>query len=492
MSCHNLIFGAEFSKDEIKKAAESGRLLSMEIEFNRNCNFNCVYCYVQNNSGGRDEMTMDESRDVIKQAGKLGVRKIIILGGEPMLYPHIMEMIRFIKDQGMDIELFTNGTGITPSVAKELSEHGVVVALKMNTTDEKQQDLLSNRKGAYNLIQSAFKNLKKAGYPSSVPLAVSTVICSQNIDGLDKMWDWMREENITPYIEMITPQGNAKGNDSLDIEPQRIKDLFYRIAEIDRGKYGIHWNPQPPLVGGQCLRHQFSCTVNAFGDVLPCIGITLPIGNIKENRLADIIKDSEVVQNLRNYRHKIKGPCSQCKKHNECYGCRGTAYQLTGDYLASDPLCWENIEKQNEIVSLPLKVSRLIPHEPPMLIVDELIEVSERASVSELEIPEDSILIEEDNKICDVFYLEMIAQSVAALNGFQNMTNGNSSIEGFLLGIKNLEILGSASVKDKLRVNTYEVAKLDGFAIVRGEIFKGSDLIARGEIKLWHNKANES
>lgn len=35
----------------------------------------------------------------------------------------------------------------------------------------------------------------------------------------------------------------------------------------------------------------------------------------------------------------IKGPCNSCDMTDGCYGCRGAAYQLTGDYLASDPLC---------------------------------------------------------------------------------------------------------------------------------------------------------
>jgi MoaA/NifB/PqqE/SkfB family radical SAM enzyme len=45
---------------------------------------------------------------------------------------------------------------------------------------------------------------------------------------------------------------------------------------------------------------------------------------------------------LRNYRLTIKGPCRSCELAATCYGCRGAAYQLTGDYLASDPLCWRN------------------------------------------------------------------------------------------------------------------------------------------------------
>ncbi len=485
MWCQNRIYGAEFSREEIENTARNGKLLSMEIEFSQRCNFNCVYCYVKNNQSYKTELSREEIRDVINQARDLGVRKIIILGGEPMLYPHIMEMVQFMKNRGLEIELFTNGVNITPSTAQVLAENGVVVVLKLNTFDEKLQDMLSGKKGAYKQIQEAFKNLKQAGYPARQPMGIGTIICRQNIDELAKMWEWLRDQNITPYFEMITPQEKAKDHDFLEVEVQRIQELFYQIADIDRKKYGYHWDPQPPLVGGKCLRHQFSCTVSSRGYVLPCIGITIPIGNIREKKLEDIISDSEVIQDLRNYKQTIKGPCSKCMKLNECYGCRGAAYQLTGDYLASDPLCWKNSNKQEDIVHLPVDVSRLVPHKPPMLIVDKLIEVNERASVSEMEIAKDTIFIGENGKLDETSYPEIISQAIAAQNGFKNLGNQGGSSEGFLLGIKNLEILGSAGAGDRLRVSVYKVAKYGEFGIIKGEIFKEGNLIASGEVKVW-------
>ena len=106
---------------------------------------------------------------------------------------------------------------------------------------------------------------------------------------------------------------------------------------------------------------------------MPCVGVTIPVGNIREEKLRDIIRDSEVIQDLRDYRHTIKGPCHTCEKADHCYGCRGAAYRLTGDYLASDPLCWKNLDRQGEIVCLPLAVADIIPQKPPMRVVDTLV-----------------------------------------------------------------------------------------------------------------------
>jgi radical SAM protein with 4Fe4S-binding SPASM domain len=485
-SCNNRLYGAEFSPEEIAEAVRCGRLLSMEVEFSRRCNFNCVYCYAKDNSNFEGELSVDEIRDLILQARDLGAKKIIILGGEPMIYPHIFDMLDFIRSQCLQIELFTNGTGIDPWTARRLCEQGIAVVLKMNTFDEKIQDMLSGRKGAYSQIHEAFNNLKDAGYPSGAPLGISSIICSQNIDELEQMWQWLRDQEITPYFEMITPQGNARKSGFLDVDTNRVHNFFYKIAEIDRKKYGNHWEPQPPLVGGECRRHQFSCAVDSYGNVQPCVGVSIPVGNIRQKKLADIVQDSEVIQDLKNYKQTIKGPCGECASLNRCYGCRGAAFQLTGDYLASDPLCWKNLERQDDIGRLPMDTAKLVPHKPPMLLVNKLLRVGEKESVSEFVIEKDTILVAEDGRLDEAYYPEIISQAIAAQSGFKNLRNGGPVSKGFLLGVKNLEILGSAGIGDTLRIFVYKIAKYGEFGVIRGEIFKGEDIIARGEIKVWH------
>ncbi|MDA8430426.1 MAG: radical SAM protein [Geobacteraceae bacterium] len=486
--CIDRIYGSEFTAQEISDAVRDGRLLSMEIEFNQSCNFKCLYCYALDRAKRPEELTQDEFIGVINQARELGARKIIILGGEPMLYPHIMEMIGHIKSLDMEIELFTNGTNITPAVAQELFDNGVRAVLKMNTFDESLQDTLSGRKGSYIQIQEALKNLKLAGYPSlENPLGVSSIICQQNIHELPRLWQWLRDQNILPYFEIMTPQGGAREHNMLELDSRTLEVFFQEISEIDKIKYDIHWDPKPPLVGGECLRHQYSCAVNSEGFVQSCVGITIPLGNLRQQSLKEILRDSEVVQDLKNYRETIKGPCGECASLETCYGCRGTAYQLTGDYLASDPLCWKNIDRRDEIMFLPVDVAHVIPHKPPMLLIDRLLEVKERASVSEMTVRADMIFVDENGHLDDASYPEIISQAVAAQEGFRRFGGRNPLVEGFLLGIKNLEIFGDSYVGDTLRISLYKKAKFGDFGILSGEVYKGEELIARGEIKVWQS-----
>ena len=337
------IYNLEFSEEEVRQAAAAGRLLSMEIEFSRLCNFRCTYCYVDERGPNPAEQSLEEIQDVVLQAKALGARKIIILGGEPSIYPRLPEMLNFLADNGLAIELFTNGSGVTSGLAQLLASLQARVVLKLNSRNPELQDQLAGKKGAHTIIAQALANLKDAGYPENgLFLALSTVICRQNIVELPEMWRWLRQEGIEPYFEVITPQANAIENSWLNVTGAELKTLFTELAAIDHGCFDRVWEPQPPLVGNRCMRHQVSCLVTATGEVMPCVGVTLPIGNIRKEPLADILRNSIVMQNLKRYRDTIKGPCKSCEKAGECYGCRGAAFQLTGDYLASDPTCWRN------------------------------------------------------------------------------------------------------------------------------------------------------
>lgn len=490
MSCHNLMIGSEFSKEDIAYATANGRLLSMEIELGLQCNFRCQYCYLGHGGDNVDVLTGAEIRKVVLQAKAIGARKIILLGGEPMIFPGVMEILAFLRDAQLEVEIFTNGTNVTAANARRMYELGVAVVLKMNSFKESVQDELAGVKGAYRIIQEAYANLGAAGFPADGhPLAVSTVICNQNLPEIVAMWEWLRDRKITPYFEIITPQGKAQDNFHLAVELPVLQKLFHELADRDHARFGVRWEPQPPLVGDRCLRHQFSCLVTARGDVMPCVGVTIPVGNVRQRPLAEILRDSEVIQDLRRYKDMIRGPCGACEKAESCYGCRGAAYQSTGDYLASDPLCWRNEGRADEIMKLPVAVGTMIPQQAPMRLVDQLVSVGERVAEVETSITPDSLFVNADGTLEEAAYLEMIAQAAAAMNGFRTSVRAANEVEGYLLGARQLDVLEPARLGDTLRVRVFKATRFGDFGIIEGQIFRDETLLANGEIKVWHKAA---
>lgn len=240
-----------------------------------------------------------------------------------------------------------------------------------------------------------------------------------------------------------------------------------------------------------CMRHSYSVVVTSYGYVLPCPGLKIPLGNINYQKLSDIIKDSEILSDLKDYKNKIKGPCSICEKAKICYGCRGRSYLVTGDYLASDPLCEKNEKKKNNIICLPLKLDKIIPQMPPMRMIDSIDKLAERSAECTALIKDGMPFAEKDGSIDNVAFLEMMAQSIAALNGFRNMEESDCAPEGYLLGAKKLVVNSKAMVGDRLSVYVFKYAKFGGFGIVKGIIKRDEKVLASGEIKIWHKTDQE-
>jgi MoaA/NifB/PqqE/SkfB family radical SAM enzyme len=173
-------WGLEFSQEEIAEALAGKGLLSLELELSRTCNLRCIYCYASSGLPMENELSLSEILEVVDQAVALGARKIIILGGgEPLLYPYLLDVIDYILSKGVKADLFTNGTLITPSKARALYDRGVAVVVKMNSRRPEIQDFLAGHPGTLRAIEQGLEALKAAGYPDDEHiLGVETVICS--------------------------------------------------------------------------------------------------------------------------------------------------------------------------------------------------------------------------------------------------------------------------------------------------------------------------
>ena len=341
-------WGSAFGPAEIEETSRRRGLLTMELELSHACNLRCVYCYAASGERLPDELSLAEILDAVDQASELGAKRIIVLGGgEPLAYPDLFPVLEHIKRRGPAIDLFTNATLITPEIAQELYGLGVCPVVKMNSMQPEVQDWLAGREGTFLAARRGLKFLLAAGYPGpNMPLGAQTVICRQNLKELPEMWVWLREQNIIPYFEMITLQGRAREHPELTVSSKETQQLFETLSRIDREQYGIEWEPHPAVAGLSCNRHAYSCTVTVSGDVIPCPGVDIPVGNVRNSPLADILANSHILQELREVHKHIKGECRTCDLGESCYGCRGHAYQVTGDYMATDPLCWRKSEKR--------------------------------------------------------------------------------------------------------------------------------------------------
>jgi len=132
-----------------------------------------------------------------------------------------------------------------------------------------------------------------------------------------------------------------------------------------------------------------------------------------------------------------------------------------------------------------MPASLLIPHRMPMRIVDTLLSAHEGCGVTESVLPRTSMMADREGRLDEVAFMEMIAQSYAAFKGYMDLLEGRHAGEGFLVGVRRLEVTGRAYAGDRLLTSIRTGASFGGFAVVEGCVTRGDEPVASGIITLW-------
>ena len=110
----------EFVKDKFERP-----IISLRITITNRCNENCIYCHHDGMVSSKDEMTPDEIYTICKIAKKLGVKKIRLSGGDPLIRKDIVEIVEKIASLDFkDISLTTNGV-LLEKYAQGLKDAGL-------------------------------------------------------------------------------------------------------------------------------------------------------------------------------------------------------------------------------------------------------------------------------------------------------------------------------------------------------------------------------
>ena len=135
---------------------------------------------------------------------------------------------------------------------------------------------------------------------------------------------------------------------------------------------------------------------------------------------------------------------------------------------------------------LPVDAGTLIPHCPPMRMISRLLSCEdENVGSVEAVVHDDNPLLEGDGRLAEIAMCELIAQAFAATQGYVDLKNDLTTDKGFLVGIRKLDCFAPARRGDTLTVDIRLLMQLETFYLVAGEVRRGPERLAAGEMKVW-------
>src|SRR5215510_12823281 len=89
------------------------------------CDLKCQHCGSRAGKRRPQELSTDECLDLVRQLARLGTREVTLIGGEAYLRRDWLEIIREVRDQGMDCTMQSGGLNLTPERIKVAADAGL-------------------------------------------------------------------------------------------------------------------------------------------------------------------------------------------------------------------------------------------------------------------------------------------------------------------------------------------------------------------------------
>lgn len=149
------------------------------LEITSKCNFSCIYCYLGYRTEEKD-MSFNDIKKVIDILSKSNVRQVTLTGGEPLLHPNILNIVKYSSDKGLIVHLCTNGYLLSEDLAKKLAKNGLTqIQTDIIYTESSLHDELRGKKDSFEKAGEALINAKKAGITT-----VATIVLNQKNKGV--------------------------------------------------------------------------------------------------------------------------------------------------------------------------------------------------------------------------------------------------------------------------------------------------------------------
>ena len=263
---------------------EYGRRIDYaKISLTDKCNLKCVYCMpegVYENNLINDTLSLNDYKFIINGLSQVGIRKIRFTGGEPLLYPHLIELIKYtrIECNINDIAITTNGIGLD-EMAYELKQSGVkTVNISLDSLKSYKYKSITRGGNLADVLKSINICLSLG-----IKVKINCVVINGFND--DEIHDFINMTNYYPidvrFIELM-PLGEGKhfyedGYFNITNCINKIDELYKIEDDIDstaklykidyaKGRVGVI----TPLSSPSCNRCN-KIKVTSNGKIKPCI-----------------------------------------------------------------------------------------------------------------------------------------------------------------------------------------------------------------------------
>ena len=299
-------------------------------ELTHKCNLDCIMCY--NVPLAQPELSTAECFDVLDQLAEAGTLYLSLTGGEILSRRDFFEIAEHARALGFALSLKTNGTLITPEKADRIAALSPLrVDISLLGATDKTFDAIAGSKDTLRRVVRGVKLLHERG----VRVKLFSLMMDLNLAEREQMAELVAELGVG--YEQAFKISTADDGSNKAAEQQLGREQITGLIEQDQAPFDLR---TVTPAARTCSVSLSSCLISPYGDVLPCIELRIPGGNIRRRSFIDIWNNGGIFKQLRS-RHTMKNlpECHVCPINRYCEGrCSGLAWKEHGDLYGGHSL----------------------------------------------------------------------------------------------------------------------------------------------------------
>lgn len=345
----------------------------MNLMITGKCNLNCLHCFnAKDNAPLNSELSYENVLNILDQARDIGIQAFTITGGEPLVHPRFLDIMKAIYERNMYVfELNTNGLLINQKMLDAFKQLGCYPLIKISFDGVGYHNWIRQHPKAEELTLKAIELCVKNGFRIKAQVQVNR----KNVDVMFKTAELLNrlgvcEMRIIRTTEAPRWEKNSPGS-SLTIEEyyQRMMEFAKEYTHSQMKMTVDIWqlirlhpvNKSYELMPIACSKYEFNIripmckgnrgmiAVSSSGETVPCLQMSgyflekdISLGNLFKTPLKELVKDSpylnlamapllkQIVENDK---------CGNCKYYKACTGgcpALGLLYSKNSDYYHED------------------------------------------------------------------------------------------------------------------------------------------------------------
>lgn len=309
-------------------ALDNGKTIcSCMFELTYRCSEMCIHCYnpgaTRNNQevshrGDVHELNLSDYKHIIDEMRGLGLVKVCLTGGDPFSKEFTWELLDYLYEKEIAVDIFTNGQRITKDIQRLADYYPRLVGISIYSGIAEDHDAITRIPGSWNRSMQVVKELSEL----AVPMNLKCCIMQPNLHTYYMVADLARQYGAKPQFEINITESN---DGDICAKQLRLTEEQLQIVLRDNN-LALYVGKEAPNYGGvkrdlslcSCGAGRTGFCLSPNGDMRACVAFTQVYGNLRMQTALDILNNSKTLQDWRN---AVVADYEECGKHSYCDYC---------------------------------------------------------------------------------------------------------------------------------------------------------------------------